>query len=163
MSRWFSLHDAMLDDSRVGLLPDKFFRTYISILCAVSKHGPEIISEKGFARYIRVTPRHLQKALAMFADCGLMQGDTFKHFRPAARIFANEWAELRRSVFERDDFTCTYCGERGGRLECDHIVPHSRGGSDNLSNLTTACFACNRSKRDKTLEEWRADGTHPKH
>lgn len=65
------------------------------------------------------------------------------------------WAIIRSSVFKRDDFTCAYCGERGGRLECDHVIPVSRGGSSEPSNLTTACFACNRSKRDKTPEEWR--------
>lgn len=75
---------------------------------------------------------------------------------------AAEWAEIRLSIFERDDYTCTYCGERGGKLECDHIVPVAKGGSHRSDNLTTACFACNRSKRDKPAEEWMASrGTHP--
>lgn len=65
-----------------------------------------------------------------------------------------QWAEIRRAVFERDDFTCTYCGQRGGKLECDHIHPVAKGGSDEFNNLATSCFACNRSKRDKTLAEW---------
>lgn len=64
------------------------------------------------------------------------------------------WATIRAAIFARDDFTCQYCGERGGRLECDHIVPVSRGGEDHESNLATACRPCNRSKRDKLLEEW---------
>lgn len=74
------------------------------------------------------------------------------HMRPPA----NEWRMLRETVFERDDYTCRYCGERGGRLECDHVQPVARGGSHLLSNLVTACFSCNRSKRDKTLAEWLA-------
>jgi hypothetical protein len=65
-----------------------------------------------------------------------------------------EWAALRTMVFERDDYTCQYCGQRGGKLECDHVHPVSRGGSNELDNLTTACLSCNRSKRDKTLAEW---------
>jgi 5-methylcytosine-specific restriction endonuclease McrA len=72
--------------------------------------------------------------------------------RPAAHV----WRVLREAVFYRDDYTCTYCGDRGGRLECDHIHPISRGGRSDLSNLTTACRDCNRSKRDKTAEEWQA-------
>lgn len=71
--------------------------------------------------------------------------------RPPAR----EWEVLRRTVFARDDYTCVYCGARGGRLECDHVYPVSRGGSHKPSNLAAACFGCNRSKRDKTLAEWR--------
>lgn len=67
---------------------------------------------------------------------------------------AYEWRRLRTAVFHRDDYTCTYCGARGVRLECDHIVPISRGGSNDIENLATACFTCNRSKRDKLVEEW---------
>lgn len=73
---------------------------------------------------------------------------------PYERPPAAEWAAIRLSVFERDDFTCTYCGERGGRLECDHIVPVAKGGRHESSNLTTACRACNRAKRDKLISEW---------
>lgn len=68
---------------------------------------------------------------------------------------AHEWRELRAAVFERDDFTCTYCGLRGVKLECDHVVPVSRGGSSEPDNLATACRPCNRAKRDMTVEEWR--------
>lgn len=74
---------------------------------------------------------------------------------PERRPPATDWAEIRSRIFERDDYTCQYCGERGGRLECDHIDPVSKGGSHNDENLATACFTCNRSKRNKTLEEWR--------
>jgi len=65
-----------------------------------------------------------------------------------------EWAALRSMIFERDDYTCRYCGERGGKLECDHVLPVSRGGSDDPANLVTACLPCNRSKHAKTPEEW---------
>ena len=71
--------------------------------------------------------------------------------RPAAA----EWAETRSRIFKRDKFTCTYCGEVGKRLECDHVVPVSRGGSSDDNNLTTACKPCNRSKAGKLLSEWR--------
>lgn len=67
----------------------------------------------------------------------------------------SEWAVIRTRVFKRDDFTCAYCGKRGGNLECDHIVPVSRGGTNHDENLTTACFKCNRSKRNKLMKEWR--------
>ena len=75
--------------------------------------------------------------------------------RCTGRPSAETWAQIRAEVFRRDDYTCRYCGERGKRLECDHVVPVSRGGSNDPSNLVTACFRCNRSKRAKTLAEWR--------
>lgn len=73
------------------------------------------------------------------------------HGRPNAK----EWSSLRRAVFVRDNFTCIYCGERGKRLECDHVIPVSRGGRNEMDNLATACRPCNRNKRDKMLEEWK--------
>lgn len=57
----------------------------------------------------------------------------------------------RFQVLERDKYTCQYCGatiDDGVKLEIDHIIPVSKGGKDGLCNLTTACFDCNRGKRD---------------
>jgi len=75
---------------------------------------------------------------------------------PDPRPDANEWREIRARIFARDDYTCQYCGTRGVRLECDHIHPVSKGGSHDDDNLATACFDCNRSKHDKTLDEWQS-------
>lgn len=64
------------------------------------------------------------------------------------------WSELRTEVFVRDNFTCSYCGKIGGILECDHIIPYSKGGSNELENLTTSCRKCNRQKKDKSVDEF---------
>jgi hypothetical protein len=74
---------------------------------------------------------------------------------PFSRPPAHEWVVIRGEVFERDNYTCTYCGAHGVALECDHIVPVAKGGTHDPDNLTTACRSCNRSKRDKLIEEWR--------
>lgn len=66
------------------------------------------------------------------------------------------WAVTRSAVFERDNYTCVYCGAQGVRLEADHIVPVSRGGETSMANLATACKPCNRSKGVKLISEWRA-------
>jgi 5-methylcytosine-specific restriction endonuclease McrA len=65
------------------------------------------------------------------------------------------WAALRLRVFTRDNFTCLYCGKTRCRLECDHVVPVASGGSDEIGNLQTSCFTCNRSKGAKMLSDWR--------
>ena len=67
----------------------------------------------------------------------------------------NIWKKIREKVFKRDHYTCSYCGARGVKLQCDHIMPVSRGGAHTLKNLTTACFKCNQSKGAKLLKEWR--------
>ena len=63
--------------------------------------------------------------------------------------------KTRFDVFKRDSFTCQYCGKSAPDvvLEVDHINPVSKGGDNDISNLITACFDCNRGKRDKKLTE----------
>lgn len=62
---------------------------------------------------------------------------------------------LRFEVFKRDSFTCQYCGRKAPDvlLQIDHIEPVSKGGTDDLLNLTTACKDCNSGKSDKSLSE----------
>ncbi|MCG0748025.1 HNH endonuclease [Lactiplantibacillus plantarum] len=66
----------------------------------------------------------------------------------------DSWKRLCHQVFERDHYTCFYCGQTGGILEVDHMTPVSRGGESTLDNLVTACRHCNRQKRDKTVAEY---------
>lgn len=61
----------------------------------------------------------------------------------------------RRNVFLRDDYTCQYCGQRFDPkyLTCDHIIPRSRGGSTEWTNIVTSCIRCNLKKSDKLPDE----------
>lgn len=63
--------------------------------------------------------------------------------------------KLRFEVFKRDGFTCAYCGKSPPDviLEIDHIEPKSHGGKDDINNLITACFDCNRGKKDISLSK----------
>ena len=47
-----------------------------------------------------------------------------------------------------------YCGKEGVPLQIEHIVPHSRGGSDRVSNLCLACKPCNARKGNRTAAEY---------
>lgn len=62
------------------------------------------------------------------------------------------WKKTRIRIFNRDKFTCFYCGKIGGDLECDHYIAISNGGSNDDSNLVTSCRKCNRSKSNKSPE-----------
>lgn len=63
--------------------------------------------------------------------------------------------KIRFEVFKRDGFQCAYCGKTPPAviLEIDHIDPKSKGGKDSINNLLTACFDCNRGKRDIPLDK----------
>lgn len=49
---------------------------------------------------------------------------------------------------------CFYCGSFE-KIQADHVIPISRGGSHSIGNLVSCCYKCNPSKGDKTIMEWR--------
>ena len=60
--------------------------------------------------------------------------------------------DLRYRVMKRDGFRCVLCGatiDDGVKLHVDHIVPVSKGGRTEMSNLRTLCERCNLGKSDK--------------
>ena len=63
--------------------------------------------------------------------------------------------KLRFEVYKRDSFTCQYCGRKAPdvALNVDHVVPVSKGGTNDILNLITSCFDCNNGKRDIPLNE----------
>jgi hypothetical protein len=73
---------------------------------------------------------------------------------PADDDYFNE-PDKRRSIFERDKWTCQYCGETvsGDNATLDHYIPQSKGGSHTKENLRTCCLLCNAIKSGKSFEE----------
>ncbi len=62
--------------------------------------------------------------------------------------------EVREYLLEKWGRKCTYCNETDTRLEIDHIVPKSKGGSNRVSNLTIVCRDCNSTKANSSLQEF---------
>ena len=61
---------------------------------------------------------------------------------------------VRVAVFVRDRGTCLYCGatyQNGARLSVDHVISRKRKGTDEFTNLVTACVPCNRDKAHFSL------------
>ena len=54
----------------------------------------------------------------------------------------------RFQILKRDDFRCVYCGKRATDVELhiDHVIPRSRGGTNDTWNLVACCIPCNMSK-----------------
>lgn len=61
----------------------------------------------------------------------------------------------RQNVIVRDKYICAYCGKKFkmDKLTIDHIVPKSRGGTNQWDNTVSACKPCNSTKADRTPQE----------
>lgn len=75
---------------------------------------------------------------------------------------------LKLKVWNRDDWTCVYCGKYMGdlykqwvagelkrkkaQISVDHVIPVAKGGEWTEENLVTACIPCNSKKGDKIYE-----------
>lgn len=55
---------------------------------------------------------------------------------------------LRFQILRRDGHKCRYCGVAApdAKLTVDHVIPEALGGTDDPSNLVTACDKCNGGK-----------------
>lgn len=62
--------------------------------------------------------------------------------------YKNSMAFISRQVFARDGYKCLFCGSTDN-LAADHIIPKSKGGGNELSNLQTLCKSCNSKKGTK--------------
>lgn len=56
--------------------------------------------------------------------------------------------ETQREVWRRDENRCVECGSQE-KLEYDHIIPVSKGGSSTARNIQLLCEKCNRKKYNK--------------
>jgi 5-methylcytosine-specific restriction endonuclease McrA len=61
----------------------------------------------------------------------------------------------RFNVFLRDSFSCQYCKRPflTQDLTFDHVLPRSRGGRTEWTNVVAACSSCNLRKANKSVKE----------
>ena len=80
--------------------------------------------------------------------------------RPNGRIVVRAPANIRREVYQRDNYTCRDCGHRGttgkgeGSIQAFHLKPIRDGGEHTPDNMITLCYSCRRHR-----ERIRKDGS----
>lgn len=82
-------------------------------------------------------------------DCGVCR------LEPPKITTATKWGSMRKKIApevkKRDNYTCQNCGSKSN-LTIDHIVPLSKGGTNDLTNFQTLCRPCNSSKGNRAHE-----------
>lgn len=64
-----------------------------------------------------------------------------------------EWTSRAREAKMRDGGRCVECGS-SEELHTDHIIPLSKGGSNEFENLQTLCRTCHEIKTGRVLPSW---------
>jgi 5-methylcytosine-specific restriction endonuclease McrA len=71
------------------------------------------------------------------------------------KLPASDVKFTRRNIYEHYGYRCCYCGRRFATqdLNLDHVVPRSRGGPTDWSNIVTSCIPCNLRKGNLSPRE----------
>lgn len=99
------------------------------------------------------TPLYTPTAICCSIRCAKRMGRQRRRAREAGAHGTFTWSEFMR-IARKFNYCCAYCGVKPERLDPDHVVPLSRGGSNTPSNLLPTCLMCNSSKNAMTLPEW---------
>lgn len=71
--------------------------------------------------------------------------------------------EKRLAIYLRDRFSCCYCGRDLRHAEptmvtLDHLRPRYSGGSNEATNLVTACKTCNSARKEQPWYRYASGG-----
>lgn len=167
---WFRLFHGTVTDPRLRVVSRRsgqpltqVLAVWITMLESASKSGGSIRrwSDTHASVILEIEISQVQ-AIHQAMLGKLLNGDRViqngrKSMFPSRREGVSDWPAIRLAVLERDKNTCRYCGKKCQNMECDHVIPVSKGGGSSVENLVAACRKCNRSKRDKDLQVWLAD------
>lgn len=83
--------------------------------------------------------------------------DNLRKVSPSRGIFGR----VKQKVFNRYGDKCIKCGS-SKRMTIDHIIPISKGGTNDESNLQPMCFDCNTEKGNRSSIDYRSQANQTK-
>ncbi len=83
-------------------------------------------------------------------ECGKTRNYRAKKYKSEGKHTGKEFAE----IITLQNNLCYWCSLPFDKLEADHYIPVSKGGSNFISNIVASCRACNARKRDIMPQEF---------
>lgn len=168
MKTWVKLYTEILDDpefsSKLTLEHCGVWGLLLALAGKLDKRDQdgnetgELDTLENIAWYLRCEVDTLKRTVPELVEIGLLTNrfgilrivDWREKYISITRNLT-EWRSIRQQVLERDQGICQYCGDPADQV--DHVIPWSKGGSEDMSNLVACCAACNLRKLDRTPEE----------
>lgn len=158
LKRYFKIKEGDFFNSRYDEVEDvlhrQFERLYldnaISAEEATYKVELQDLFNLSYDQFEKFKEKEVRRALERGAN--ILELDTAKYPKAAIRISENAGRgisqQVKDLVWNRDSGKCRECGSNE-KLEFDHIIPYSKGGSNTYRNIQLLCESCNRKKTDK--------------
>lgn len=112
-------------------------------MASYRKQFPEVSRSTHKRYYQKHRKAHAQHSAAYYARKRSSVEISIRPIKPA------EWDEIKRTQRNR----CFYCGEKKP-LTQDHVIPISRGGRHERSNIVGSCRSCNGRKGSRPPEDF---------
>ena len=118
-----------------------------------AKNHPEIIKERRRIYYYKDLEKTRERKRIWYHS-NLEKVRRYKHNRRVNTLCAGEFnADLWKAKLEMMGNKCVYCGSKD-EIQCDHIIPISKGGNNHIDNLQPLCKSCNCVKSDKIIMQY---------
>lgn len=75
MSRWFRVHDDLVDDPKVQRLSGDMVKALLNLWCLASQNDGMLPAADDIAFKLRMTPSKVAKLLSVLGECGLIDSD----------------------------------------------------------------------------------------
>lgn len=143
---WIKLHRDLLNDRKFFSLPIES-RAILPLLWIIaSENEGELPDQENVAWRLRV--KHVD--YTPFVKLGFITEET--NIKKQEKWANRHIPSKVRKEMMNSDSCCAACGAKT-KLEVDHIVPISKGGTSDRKNLQVLCRSCNRRKRNKIQKE----------
>lgn len=156
------IKESICTSEKIASLTDFEFRLWVCLITQADDLGrgdarPAIIKGTVFPYRERLTNKDIDTSLQALAAKGCVSLYTvdgkpyfkieeWEYLQPDAGRKTPEYKKWRKSVFERDNYTCKLCGKRGGKLNAHHIERYRNciERRTDISNGITLCDACHK-------------------
>ena len=139
------------DESQIVYYEDRIKKMPLPVL---KRHG--VVDRQGDLISLSVKSLTYQQRAEIMAICEQKLGAFLKQRGLGTwdyRLFETDPvpSDIRYRVLAASGGRCALCGatSKDRRIEVDHVVPRSKGGSNDIENLQALCDECNRGKSNR--------------